>query len=196
MTNKRLKKDERKNLIQQVSKRVFLNKGLERATMQDIALASELSIGGLYHHYSSTTEIFYDIMQKANTFREADIINKIANKKITINLLSKIIVDKILADNEYIPLYVILLKQVKNNKSLKDLHKQLIFESKLKLVTIFEKSNTNIEFSDEAFELISSLIDSFILGCELLETRNKLKNERKFLEEMIEVLLKKYIKLK
>ena len=47
MVKKRLKKEERKKIIQDISKNVFLKKGFENTTMQDIVTATDMSIGGL-----------------------------------------------------------------------------------------------------------------------------------------------------
>lgn len=163
--------------------------------MQDIVTATDMSIGGLYHHYKNTTEIFHDIMTQANTLREIAIIQKLTNNKITLQLLSSIIVDKILADNEFVSLYIMFLKQIKENEPLKALNEQLKTESKIKLNSILSKADESICYSDDMFDILTNIINSFLLGCELLEARKNFKNERNILEEMIEILLEKYIKI-
>ena len=193
MVKKRLKKEERKKIIQDISKNVFLKKGFENTTMQDIVTATDMSIGGLYHHYKNTTEIFHDIMTQANTLREIAIIQKLTNNKITLQLLSSIIVDKILADNEFVSLYIMFLKQIKENEPLRALNEQLKIESKIKLN--LSKADESICYSDDMFDILTNIINSFLLGCELLEARKNFKNERNILEEMIEILLEKYIKI-
>lgn len=195
MVKKRLKKEERKKIIQDISKNVFLKKGFENTTMQDIVTAADMSIGGLYHHYKNTTEIFHDIMTQANTLREIAIIQKLTNNKITLQLLSSIIVDKILADNEFVSLYIMFLKQIKENEPLRALNEQLKTESKIKLNSILSKADESIRYSDDMFDILTNIINSFLLGCELLEARKNFKSERNILEEMIEILLKKYIKI-
>ena len=195
MVKKRLKKEERKKIIQDISKNVFLKKGFENTTMQDIVTATDMSIGGLYHHDKNTTEIFHDIMTQANTLREIAIIQKLTNNKITLQLLSSIIVDKILADNEFVSLYIMFLKQIKENEPLRALNEQLKIESKIKLNSILSKADESICYSDDMFDILTNIINSFLLGCELLEARKNFKNERNILEEMIEILLEKYIKI-
>ena len=194
MVKKRLKKEERKKIIQDISKNVFLKKGFENTTMQDIVTATDMSIGGLYHHYKNTTEIFHDIMTQANTLREIAIIQKLTNNKITLQLLSSIIVDKILADNEFVSLYIMFLKQIKE-EPLRALNEQLKTESKIKLNSILSKADESICYSDDMFDILTNIINSFLLGCELLEARKNFNNERNILEEMIEILLEKYIKI-
>ena len=181
MVKKRLKKEERKKIIQDISKNVFLKKGFENTTMQDIVTATDMSIGGLYHHYKNTTEIFHDIMTQANTLREIAIIQKLTNNKITLQLLSSI--------------YIMFLKQIKENEPLRALNEQLKIESKIKLNSILSKADESICYSDDMFDILTNIINSFLLGCELLEARKNFKNERNILEEMIEILLEKYIKI-
>jgi len=195
VVKKRLKKEERKKIIQDISKNIFLKKGFEHTTMQDIVTATGMSIGGLYYHYKSTTEIFHDIMRQANTLREIAINQKLTNSKITFKLLSSLIVDKILADNEFVSLYIMFLKQIKENEPLRALNEQLKTESKIKLNSILSKADESICYSDDMFDILTNIINSFLLGCELLEARKNFKNERNILEEMIEILLKKYIKI-
>lgn len=75
MSRVRMTKEERKQQIIEASKRVFLEKGFRNTIMEDIMKATELSRGGLYHHYESTAEILYDIMVEGNRKRE-DAIKK------------------------------------------------------------------------------------------------------------------------
>ena len=73
----RLSPDERKRQIQKVAMELFTLKGFKDTTMQNIVEKSGLSTGGLYHHYSSTNEILYDIMTNGNIYRENLIAEKI-----------------------------------------------------------------------------------------------------------------------
>ena len=53
-----------KQFIKQQAKVLFANKGFKNVTMKDICGASELSRGGLYRHYSSTEQIFSEIISE------------------------------------------------------------------------------------------------------------------------------------
>lgn len=198
MTKKRLHKNDRKIIIQEKAKQVFLEKSFKMTTMQDIVNATGLSIGGLYYHYKNTTEILYDIMTEANKQRENIIYDKLNKYKgdISYSILSSIIVDKILSDNNNIPLYVILLQEMKENHRLTILYEQIKQESKNKVNIILSKTSDKIEISDELFDFLTNIINSFILGCELLDVRKDFLKKKDDIRNMIEVILKKYIKIK
>lgn len=51
-----------KNKIKEETKRLILEKGYSFVTMTEVSKKAQLSIGGLYHHYSSIEEITLDII--------------------------------------------------------------------------------------------------------------------------------------
>jgi AcrR family transcriptional regulator len=62
----RSKKERTRELILEVSYRIFAKNGFNRVTMKDICEAANLSRGGLYSHFSSTKELFEVILEKIN----------------------------------------------------------------------------------------------------------------------------------
>lgn len=56
------KTDSKKQLIIEKASEVFAAKGFKAVTMKDIVEACEISRGGLYLYYSSTEEIFKDVI--------------------------------------------------------------------------------------------------------------------------------------
>lgn len=56
-------RQQKKLEILDAAKKVFIRKGYEQTTMKDIVDESGLSRGGVYLYYSSTEEIFLDIMK-------------------------------------------------------------------------------------------------------------------------------------
>lgn len=57
------KTDNKKQLIIEKATEVFSAKGFKAVTMKDIVEACEISRGGLYLYYSSTEEIFKDVVE-------------------------------------------------------------------------------------------------------------------------------------
>lgn len=55
-------KEEKKDQILEAARKVFVRKGYEAATMQDIVEESGLSRGGVYLYFSSTEEIFLALL--------------------------------------------------------------------------------------------------------------------------------------
>ncbi len=64
---KRKTREDRINEIFVAAKTVFIKKGFQRTSMEDIIALTELSKGGFYHYYRSTKEILIDMMRRGNT---------------------------------------------------------------------------------------------------------------------------------
>ncbi len=59
-----------KEMIREVAYTLFAQKGYKEVTMTDLCAATGLSRGGLYRHYSSTGEIFKEIISEEYSFDE------------------------------------------------------------------------------------------------------------------------------
>ena len=57
-------REERKNLILQAAKEVFINKGFNATTIQDIIDHSGVSRGGVYTYFKNTADIFIELLKK------------------------------------------------------------------------------------------------------------------------------------
>jgi len=58
------KSTQKRNLILENAKNVFVERGFKNVTMKDIIEASEISRGGLYLYFSSTREIFLEVLRR------------------------------------------------------------------------------------------------------------------------------------
>lgn len=58
------KSTQKRNLILENAKNVFVERGFKNVTMKDIIEASEISRGGLYLYFSSTREIFLEVLKR------------------------------------------------------------------------------------------------------------------------------------
>lgn len=61
-------KENKKQLILDAGRRAFIRKGYELTTMKDIVEESGLSRGGVYLYYSSTEEVFLELLENYDTF--------------------------------------------------------------------------------------------------------------------------------
>ena len=61
------KSTQKRNLILENAKNVFVERGFKNVTMKDIIEASEISRGGLYLYFSSTREIFLEVLKREAT---------------------------------------------------------------------------------------------------------------------------------
>lgn len=189
---KRLTSEERKRIIQVKAMEIFLEKGYRNTTMQDIVKASGLSIGGLYHHYKKTSEILYDIMVLGCEYRfnEIDKQVEVQSGNLTEELMVKIIVDKCLDDNKYMPIYVMLLQEIQDNDELRDLYLGMK-ELNVKKIQSMLKLAGYQELSMDRYNYLTDMINSIILACGLLGIRESFNTNRYLLEEMFLSLLKK-----
>lgn len=57
---------QKKKLILETARRVFVEKGYKKVTMKDIVEACHISRGGLYLYFESTEQIFMEVMRMEN----------------------------------------------------------------------------------------------------------------------------------
>ena len=189
----KMEADERKKQIRQAAMKVFLDKGFRNTVMNDIMEATGLSRGGLYHHYGSTYEILYDIMVEGNKYREKIIYDEMNKTSQDVSeVLSEIILEKMLYQSDYVSIYVMFLQELNHDDKLKDLYKKLKKSSSDSILMLFDE-DVRGELS-EAIELITDLINTFILGCEVLNARENFVNNKLALRKMIGVVLDNYAK--
>ena len=149
--------------------------------------ATGLSRGGLYHHYGSTYEILYDIMMEGNLNRK-DIVQKSIYYEgliLSPQLVSRMIIDKILADNDYVKLYVMFLCELKENDDLKKLYVKIKKESIQVFKELFSTLFNEVP-SDDMFEFMINIMNSGLMACEILNARENFTKNKKYLTEMIE----------
>ena len=189
----KMEADERKKQIRQAAMKVFLDKGFRNTVMNDIMEATGLSRGGLYHHYGSTYEILYDIMVEGNKYREKIIYDEMNKTSQDFSeVLSEIILEKMLYQSDYVSIYVMFLQELNHDDKLKDLYEKLKKSSSDSILMLFDE-DVRGELS-EAIELITDLINTFILGCEVLNARENFVNNKLALKKMIGILLDNYVK--
>ncbi|MDD3368460.1 MAG: TetR family transcriptional regulator [Lachnospiraceae bacterium] len=57
------KSTQKKQFILETAKKVFMEKGFKNVTMKDVVEACEISRGGLYLYFSSTEELFLEVLK-------------------------------------------------------------------------------------------------------------------------------------
>ena len=184
----KMEADERKKQIRQAAMKVFLDKGFRNTVMNDIMEATGLSRGGLYHHYGSTYEILYDIMLEGNKYREKIIYDKMNKTSQDFSeVLSEIILEKMLYQSDYVSIYAMFLQELNHDDKLKDLYKKLKKSSSDSILMLFDE-DVRGELSG-AIELITDFINTFILGCEVLNARENFVKNKLALKKMIGIIL-------
>ena len=189
----KMEADERKKQIRHAAMKVFLDKGFRNTVMNDIMETTGLSRGGLYHHYGSTYEILYDIMVEGNKYREKIIYDEMNKTSQDFSeVLSEIILEKMLYQSDFVSIYAMFLQELNHDDKLKDLYMKLKKSSSDSILMLFDE-DVRGELS-EAIELITDLINTFILGCEVLNARENFVNNKLVLKKMIGIVLDNYAK--
>ena len=175
---KRMTEVERKQEIINSAVKVICENGLEKATMEDII--------GVYHYYRNVIDIFKDIMIFGIEYRNEIIKNHLneCKKGYEKQFVARQMVDKMLDDNPYMPLYVELLRNKKRNPELI----KLMFELQEKTKDVFDSSFFNsVNISN--FQFLTDFMNSIIMSADLLDARESFKENRVLLEQMILLIL-------
>lgn len=182
---KRLPKEERMRQIRNHAKNVFLRKGFDKTTMEDVVKETGMSKGGIYRHYSSTTEMLYDLMIDGNVYRNTLIDEYLEsnNGKNKFEQIGEILVDKSLASTDLMRLYVIFLKSKDCNKDLYNLYPRLKEIAKKQFAVVAKK----LEIEEDIFEddFLVNYINGLILSTEILDARKSFDSQREFLKDTI-----------
>lgn len=187
---KRLSEKERKQQIQLAAKEVFLDKGFNDTTMDDIVKTSGMSTGGVYHYYKNKFDILYDIMEEGIEYRMEK--NKIRDLESsdTIDFVCQILADRVVDENEFKSLYAMFLKMKLKDSKISEMYNKLKpFNTKM-LSSLFDEQDIAKKIFEDDFLL--SFINSLIMGYETLgEKETFIKNK-----EMIKNMVKLYLEEK
>ena len=183
---KRLAAAERKKEIMNSAAKVITERGLEKATMEDIIAGTTLSKGGVYHYYGSVNEIFKDIMRFGIEYRNNVIKEHLSEckKGEEMQFMARQLVDKIVDDNPYMPLYVEFLIAKKRNPELNAMMLDLQAETMNSFKGVFEDDSKWL-FNPSVFQFITDYMNALILASNILEARENFKKNRRYLEDMM-----------
>ena len=183
---KRLTAAERKKEIMNSAAKVISERGLEKATMEDIIAGTTLSKGGVYHYYGSVNEIFKDIMRFGIEYRNNVIKEHLSEckKGEEMQFMARQLVDKIVDDNPYMPLYVEFLIAKKRNPELNAMMLDLQAETMDSFKGVF-KNDSKWLFNPSVFQFVTDYMNALILASNILEARENFKKNRRYLEDMM-----------
>ena len=183
---KRLTAAERKKEIMNSAAKVISERGLEKATMEDIIAGTTLSKGGVYHYYGSVNEIFKDIMRFGIEYRNNVIKEHLSECKEgeEMQFMARQLVDKIVDDNPYMPLYVEFLIAKKRNPELNAMMLDLQAETMDSFKGVLDNESEWL-FNPSVFQFITDYINALILASNVLDARENFKKNRRYLEDMM-----------
>lgn len=184
---KRLSEKERKQQIQLAAKEVFLDKGFDDTTMDDIVKTSGMSTGGVYHYYKNKFDILYDIMEEGIEYRMEK--NKIRDleRSDTIDFVCQILVDRVVDENEFKSLYAMFLKMKLKDSKISEMYNKLKpFNTKM-LSSLFDEQDTVKKIFEDDFLL--SFINSLIMGYETLGEKETFIQNKEMIKNMVKLYL-------
>ena len=185
MASKRLSAKDRKRQICHCAKNIFLEKGFSKTTMEDIMRASGLSKGGLYHHYKSTSEILYDLIDMGNEKR-FDITMQFLKENENLSFedfLIEVILLKMVDYSEFKSLYVMFLIEARKNDHIQKLLHRIEEDSKNEFIQFIKKNNLE-QLSCIVNEEFIAFITSMTIAMEFLDVR-ELFLKKDFLRNII-----------
>lgn len=179
--------------ILNVSTKLFLEKGFDKTSMQDIANTAQMSKGAIYHHFKSKDEIINAVMEMQSTMVEQNLndwlsqMHTFSAKEKLINILEKNLADQemhylddILNTVIKSPEYIVSYMQGCVNKSA-PIFSQIIQEGK-------KDGSIITDYPDECAEVFFLLIniwcDPSIFEC----STEKLVKRLKFLQQMMKMM--------
>lgn len=192
---KHLKAEERKKLICEAAKDVFLQKGFQNTTMEDLMHATGLSKGGLYYHYRNKEAIFFDLLDQGNMKRfklSSDFYKKHKNLSRE-DLIVESVLLKMVDQNEYKSLYGMLLIEAKTNKKMESFRQKIVSQS-LKSFEHFVNDVGFFELKVFLNEDFMMLIDSFVLASRYLDLKKMYTGQSNLLRNIIRDYLKEHLK--
>lgn len=121
------KKDKTREHILQTSYPLFAEKGFKQVTMKDICQVSGMSRGGLYSHFSSTAQIFEEILKQITSSTALDFQSQIAEGISASDILNKAfktLEKEMLSPSDSLSLAIFEYSQIVNSKLIQKLNKE------------------------------------------------------------------------
>ena len=194
---KRVRKtaEERREELLDVAASLFVEKGFQATTMEDVVAASGMSKGGVYHYFKSTEDLLYALMQRGSRYRMAVFREELANYSQPPGLafLADGIINKMLDQGPLISIYVMFLQEVKRNPRLAALLQRLEEETSALVEEAPEELRVLLMPAVNDPFLIG-IINTFLLGCDVLEKGAVFEEHRDYLKVMIMTYLEDKIR--
>ena len=188
---KERERERRRQQIMVAAKRVFTDKGFNKATMEDIAKEAELSPGTLYLYFKNKDELYASlslrILQYLMIRLEHVNAEPFADAEQRLNALKEAMFDVY----EFDPLILINMFHMQSSETLKNLSPDLLGQieslsrNSLKaMANIFEEGIRKNVFVDRHPTAVADILWSMFSGIVLWETSKKIINgEKDFLKE-------------
>jgi AcrR family transcriptional regulator len=127
---KERERERRRQQIIVAAKRVFSDKGFNRATMEDIAKEAELSPGSLYLYFKNKDELYASLSLRILQYLLIRLDHVSLNKELNPEQKVAALTDAMLDVYEFDPVIIINLFHLQSSETLKNLSEELLTEIK------------------------------------------------------------------
>ncbi len=127
---KEREKERRRQQIMVAAKRVFSEKGFNKATMEDIAQEAELSPGTLYLYFKNKEELYASLSLRILQYLLLRVEHVIEEKEAGTEEKIKLLMDAMYDVYEFDPLIIINMFHLQSSETLKNLSPELLSEIK------------------------------------------------------------------
>ncbi len=192
---KEREKERRRQQIMVAAKRVFSNKGFNKATMEDIAQEAELSPGTLYLYFKNKEELYASLSLRILQYLLIRVEHVNEEKDSGPEQKLKSLVDAMYDVYEFDPLIIINMFHLQSSETLKNLSPQLMEEIKLlsrkslgSIAQIFKEGVETGIFIDKHPVALADTFWALFSGVVLWLTSKKIIDERKdYLKQTLDV---------
>ena len=192
---KEREKERRRQQIMVAAKRVFSDKGFNKATMEDIAQEAELSPGTLYLYFKNKEELYASLSLRILQYLLIRVEHVNEEKDSGPEEKLKSLVDAMYDVYEFDPLIIINMFHLQSSETLKNLSPQLMEEIKLlsrkslgSIAQIFKEGVEKDIFIDKHPVALADTFWALFSGVVLWLTSKKIIDERKdYLKQTLDV---------
>jgi AcrR family transcriptional regulator len=183
---KEREKERRRQQIIIAAKRVFSDKGFNKATMEDIAKEAELSPGTLYLYFKNKEELYASLSLRILQYLHIRVSH--VNKERDLDPVKKLdaLMEAMYDVYDFDPLIIINMFHLQSSETLKNLSDELLQEIKDlsrksigAIATIFEEGIRAGVFTERHPHALADIFWSLFSGVVLWEASKKIVDERK-----------------
>lgn len=190
---KEREKERRRQQIIVAAKRVFSNKGFNKATMEDIAKEAELSPGTLYLYFKNKEELYASLSLRILQYLHIRVSH--VNKEPGLDAVKKLdaLMEAMYDVYDFDPLIIINMFHLQSSETLKNLSDELLHEIKDlsrksigAIATIFQEGIETGAFLDRHPTALADIFWSLFSGVVLWEASKKIIDDKKdYLKETL-----------
>ncbi|MFZ7126000.1 MAG: TetR/AcrR family transcriptional regulator [Desulfobacterales bacterium] len=192
---KEREKERRRQQIMVAAKRVFSEKGFNKATMEDIAQEAELSPGTLYLYFKNKEELYASLSLRILQYLLIRVEHVDSESDLDPEQKVKALMDAMYDVYEFDPLIIINMFHLQSSETLKNLSDQLMNEIKTlsrksieAIAKIFEEGIKAGKFVKHDPMTLADIFWALFSGVVLWEASKKIIDEEKnFLKETLSV---------